>query len=216
MKMRFMKMMCMKKIAMKKIIKLFAFILLIQPLAGYCDLLTQTLSGKGGENAIFSIAGTWYEEKQHRTLELTETREADEFLFSYTENQNVWKGLLETSYYEKRVVLHVDLSKLTLNGKPVITFELPVYLLFGAVKKGDELLISSLDQEKFRKLLGKHFYASVVEGRCSDATDICKTEIKKHFMLSPKNTKDMNKDFSNRFKTIFPIKEALRFKQKEE
>lgn len=201
---------------MKTIVKFFVVACLIQPLSGYCDLLTQTLSGKGGENAIFSIAGTWYEEKENSRLELIETQEADEFLFNYTENQNLWKGVLETSYYEKRVVLQVDISKLTLNGKPVILLEQPVYLLFGAIKKDEELLISALDQEKFRKSLGKHFYASDVEGRCTDVVDRCKAEIKQHFMLSPKNTKDMNKDFSNRFKLVFPIKQARTFKFKEE
>lgn len=200
---------------MKNLIKFFVLAFLFQPFSGYCDLLTQTLNGKGGENAIFSIAGNWYEEKENLKLELVETREADEFLFTYTEKQNVWKGLLETSYYDRQIVLQVDLSKLTLNNKPVILLEQPVYLLFGAIKKNDELQITQLDQDRFRKLLGKHFYASEVEGRCSDATDKCKEEIKKHYLLSPKNTKEMNKDFSSRFKSVFNLKNAKLFKLKE-
>jgi hypothetical protein len=201
---------------MKLILRFSLLLICTIPLVSRADLLTQTLSGQGGEAAIFSIAGHWVDEENQLDLRLTETREKDEFLFTYSENQNIWKGLLETSYYDTRVVLQVDLSKLTLNGEPVVQMSLPVYLLFGATKNKKELSVSPLHQEKFRKLLGKHFYAATVEGKCLLLLEKCQAEIKKHFMLSPKNTKDMNKDFSRRFRSVFDVKAATIFKLKEE
>lgn len=176
------------------------------------DVLTQTLSGKGGEEAIFSIAGHWVEDNKKGDLQLLETSAADEFSFTYEEQGNKWSGVLEASYYDKRVVLQIDLSKLRLNSQPIISLSQPVYWILGAVKKGDGLIISSLDQQKFRKLLSKHFYASTIEGKCLDVLKTCNSEIKKHYMLSPKNTQDMNKDFAYRFNSIFPAKTGRRFR----
>lgn len=181
------------------------------PLVSRADLLTQTLSGRGGEAAIFSIAGHWVDEKNKLNLQLIETTESDEFKFIYTENNNSWKGLLETSYYEGRVVLQVDLTKLTLNDKSVIQLTQPVYLMFGGSKRKNEFQISYLDQSSFRKLLGKYFYASELKGKCTEVTSICKEELNKHYMLSPKNTADMNKEFSSRFNKVFPKKTAKLF-----
>lgn len=201
---------------MKLILRFSLLLLCGLPLVSHADLLTQTLSGKGGEAAIFSIAGHWVDEKNNLDLQLFETAQSDEFKFIYTENNNSWKGLLETSYYDSRVVLQVDLTKLTLNDKPVIQLSQPVYLMFGGFKiKKDEFKIAYLDQSSFRKLLGKHFYASELEGKCTDATSICKAEFSKHYMLSPKNTADMNKEFSNRFGKVFPKKTAKLFKLKD-
>lgn len=201
---------------MKLILRFILLLICTTSLVSRADLLTQTLNGQGGEAAIFSIAGHWVDEKNQLDLQLTETRERDEFLFTYSENENVWKGLLETSYYDKQVVLQVDLSKLTLNDEPVMQMSMPVYLLLGAYKTKKELSISPLDQQKFRKLLGKHFYATTVEGKCLQLLQKCQAEIKKHFMLSPKNTKDMNKDFSRRFRSVFDVKTAKVFKLKSE
>ncbi len=201
---------------MSLILRFSLLLLCCLPLVSRADLLTQTLSGKGGEDAIFSIAGHWVDEKNNLDLQLFETAQSDEFRFIYTENDNSWKGLLETSYYDSRVVLQVDLTKLTLNDKSVIQLTQPVYLMFGAFKiKKDELKIAYLDQSSFRKLLGKHFYASELEGKCTDATSICKEEFTKHYMLSPKNSADMNKEFSNRFGKVFPKKTAKLFKLKD-
>ena len=202
---------------MKLILRFGLMLLCCLPLVSRADLLTQTLSGKGGEAAIFSIAGHWVDEKNNLDLQLFETTQSDEFKFVYTENNNIWKGLLETSYYDTRVVLQVDLTKLTLNDKAVIQLTQPVYLMFGGFKiKKDEFKIAYLDQSSFRKLLGKHFYASELKGKCTDATSICKEEFNKHYMLSPKNTADMNKEFANRFGKVFPKKAAKLFTLKDE
>jgi hypothetical protein len=199
---------------MKMFLNGFLISLFSLSLIGCYDVINQPLSGKGGEDAIFSIAGDWVEKEKKTSLKITETSASDQFMFTYEENGKVWKGMVEASYYGEKVALNLDLLSLTLDDKKLVWADEPLFLLIGAYFKKDELYIIEADMKKFRKSLSKYFYANLFEtGKFCVANqgDLCKKSFADKYVLSPKNSKNFNNEFENKFNRIFPKNKALIF-----
>lgn len=199
---------------MKKFFNYLLLSLISFSLLGCYDVINRPLSGKGGESAIFSIAGNWLEKEKKTSLKIMETSAADQFSFIYEENGQVWKGEVETSYYGEKVVLNLDLLTLTLNDKKLIWADEPLFLLVGAYFKNHDLYIIEADMKKFRKTLSKYFYANLFEtGKFCVANqgDLCKKSFTDKYVLSPKNSEKFNHDFDRGFSKIFPKNNALIF-----
>jgi hypothetical protein len=182
-------------------------------LVGCYDLVNQPLGGLGGEKAVFSIAGQWIEKDNNHRLEIDETDESDEFTFVYSENGKIWKGLVEASYYEKKVVLNLDLASLTLNGDKLIQPSEPMYLLIGIYFRGDKLHVIPADMQKFKQHLAEHFYATPVKSlrSCGANNDICKQHFSHNYVLSPSQSKKFDQKFEKNFMRIFPADKATIF-----
>jgi hypothetical protein len=198
---------------MKTASKFLLLGLLATLLAGCYDLVNQPLGGLGGEKAIFSIAGKWVEKEKNQTLEINETDESDEFTFVFNENGKVWKGLVEAAYYEKKVVLNLDLVSLSLNGEKLIQPSEPMYLLIGIYFKGDKLHVIPADMQKFKQLLAEHFYATPVKTlrSCVGANEVCKQHFSDNYVLSPSQSKKFDQKFEKNFMRIFPGDKATIF-----
>lgn len=182
-------------------------------LTGCYDLVNQPLGGLGGEKAVFSIAGKWIEKDNNHRLEIDETDESDEFTFVYNENGKIWEGLVEASYYERKVVLNLDLASLTLNGNKLIQPSEPMYLLIGIYFKGDKLHVIPADMQKFKQLLAEHFYATPVKTlrSCVGANEVCKQHFSDNYVLSPSQSKKFDQKFEKNFMRIFPGDKATIF-----
>lgn len=199
---------------MKMFLNLLLISLFSLSLIGCYDVINQPLSGKGGEDAIFSIAGDWVEKEKKTSLKIMETSASDQFTFTYEENGKVWKGMVEASYYGEKVALNLDLLTLTLDDKKLIWADEPLFLLIGAYYKNDDLYIIEADMKKFRKSLSKYFYANFFETEkfcLANQGDLCKQSFADKYVLSPKNTKNFNNEFDNKFNRIFPKNKALVF-----
>lgn len=204
---------------MKMFLKWFLISGLSLFLFGCYDVINQPLSGRGGEEAIFSIAGNWVEKDKKTTLKIMETSSADQFTFSYEENGKVWKGVVEASYYGEKVALNLDLLSLTLDDKKLIWADEPLFLLIGAYFKTDDLYIIEADMKIFRKVLAKYFYANtfLVDKFCiANQGDLCKKSFAEKYVLSPKNNEKFNYDFNRGFSKIFPKAKALVFESAED
>jgi len=198
---------------MKTLATFFLFTFLATALSGCYDLINRPLSGVGGDKAIFSIAGQWLEKNGTNSLEILETSEPDEFIFSYTENGNLWKGKVETSYYGENVALNLDMLSLTLNGDKLVVPNEPLYLLLGLKKKGNKIEIIKADMNKFKKVFAKYFYATLLDSHkaCVGNKEPCKTALSGNYVLSPARTKKFNYDFGRAFSSIFPRNNAVTF-----
>jgi hypothetical protein len=186
-------------------------------LTGCYDLVSQPLGGMGGENAIFSIEGNWVEKSKNHSLEIMATDESDEFTFTYNENGKIWKGLVEAAYYEKRVVLNLDLASLTLNGDKLIQPSETMYLLIGLYFRGDKLYLIPADMQKFKKIMSEHFFAAPIkEARsCVANNEICKQHFSNGYLLSPSKSKKFDEKFHKSFPKIFPSDQAIIFEPSE-
>ena len=186
-------------------------------LAGCYDLVNQPLGGLGGEKAIFSVAGKWVEKEKNYTLEIDQTDESDEFTFVFSENGKIWKGLVEAAYYERKVVLNLDLASLTLNGEKVIQPSEPMYMLIGLYFKKDKLHLIPADMQKFKELLAEHFYATAVKTlrSCVGGNEVCKQHFSENYVLSPSRSNKFDQKFSRNFLRIFPTDKAVVFEPLE-
>lgn len=179
-------------------------------LTGCYDLVNQPLGGLGGEKAIFSIAGNWIEKSKNHSLEILETDEEDEFTFTYDENGKIWKGLVEAAYYEKKVVLSLDLASLTLNGDKLIQPSETMYLLIGLYFRDDKLYLIPADMQNFKKIMAEHFFAAPIkEARsCVGNNEICKQHFSNGYLLSPSKSKKFDEKLQKSFRRVFPSDQA--------
>lgn len=203
---------------MKMFFKYLIVVLMSISLWGCYDVINQPVGGKGGEAAIFSIAGNWVEKTKKTSLQIVETSQSDQFSFVYQENGRIWKGMVEASYYGEQVALNLDLLTLSLNDKKLIWADEPLFLLIGAYFKGDDLYIIEADMKQFRRSLAQFFYANPFEpGKfcVKSEDDLCKKSFADKYVLSPKNSKKFNDEFDKKFKRIFPKEKALIFNPAE-